>query len=109
VQDDQLVGFLIVGSEVNGEIVKQVREVSGGDIAYWLRDANAMRLVATSLDEKEARLLTEAVKAREADIQAELTQGKGLERIDLAIGKRSFAAAGAAVRSARDAIGAVRP
>lgn len=92
VQGDQLVGFLIVGSEVNADTAKNVREISGGDVAYWMLDGDTLRQVATSLDEQSAPLLAEAILAREADVKAALKEAKSIDRLDLALGERKLAA-----------------
>lgn len=108
VQDDQLVGFLIVGAEVDAETVKQVREISGGEVAFWMLDAGSLRLVASSLDETATRLLVDEVKTREADVKAGLKEGKEPERLDLGLGTRRMAAKLAPLfGQPGDAIGAV--
>lgn len=91
-QGDLLAGFLVVGMPVSEAIVKQVREVSGGEVAYWMLDADKLRLVATSLDEDSAGLLREAVGRMEDKVKGKLAKGESLEQVDLELGGRRNAA-----------------
>jgi len=90
--DQDLVGFLIVGALIDASIVKQVREVSNGQVAYWMLDQEDLRLVATSVEEEDAKLLREAISKIETQVKAQLTDGESLARVDLALGERKFAA-----------------
>jgi serine/threonine-protein kinase len=88
---DELVGFLIVGQPVDQAIAKQVREVSGGEVAYWLLDSDGLRLVATSIPEADQPALREALKTKEAEVKAQLAKGEGVDRIDLSLGGIHYA------------------
>ena len=92
-QGDLLAGFLVVGTPVNAEIVKQVRKVSGGDVAYWMLDGKELRLVATSVDEDSSSLLKESIGKIEDKVKEQLAKGEDLKRVDLALGGRQLAAA----------------
>jgi serine/threonine-protein kinase len=89
---DELVGFLVVGEPVDAGIVKQVREVSGGEVAYWMLDGEQLRLIATSVDEESSALLRTSVESMESLVKERLAAGAGLERIDMALGGRKMAA-----------------
>ncbi len=89
---DELVGFLVVGEPVDAGIVKQVRAVSGGEVAYWMLDGDSLRLIATSVDEESSALLRTSVASMEAMVKERLAEGAGLERIDIALGGRKMAA-----------------
>ena len=88
---DELVGFLLVGSPVNAAIATEVRKVSGGEVAYWLLDDTDLRLVATSLPKEDEAPLREAIKAKEAEIKARLAKSESIDRIDISVGNRNFA------------------
>lgn len=90
---DELVGFLVVGEPVDAAVVKQVREVSGGEVAYWVMDGEKLRLIATSVDETSATLLKESIAAIEDRVVESLHAGRPLERVqDLALGPNKLAA-----------------
>ncbi|HWS27926.1 MAG TPA: protein kinase, partial [Xanthomonadales bacterium] len=89
---DELVGFLIVGVPIDAGIVKQVREVSGGEVAYWMVEAEQLRLVATSVDEDASRLLKAAVGNIETRVKEQLEKGEALKRVDIALGPQLYAA-----------------
>jgi serine/threonine-protein kinase len=89
---DELVGFLVVGEPVDAGIVKQVRAVSGGEVAYWMLDGDRLRLIATSVDEESSALLKTSVESMESVVKERLAAGAGLERIDMALGGRKMAA-----------------
>ena len=89
---DELVGFLIVGVPVDAGIVKQVREVSGGEVAYWMLDGEHLRLIATSVDEDKSTLLKAAVGNIEARVKEQLAKGEALERVDIELGPQQYAA-----------------
>ncbi len=89
---DELVGFLIVGVPIDAGIVKQVREVSGGEVAYWMLDGDQLRLIATSVDEESSALLRTSVDSMASRVTERLGAGEGLERIDIALGARKMAA-----------------
>jgi HAMP domain-containing protein len=89
---DELVGFLIVGVPIDAGIVKQVREVSGGEVAYWMLDGDQLRLIATSVDEESSALLRTSVDSMASRVKERLGAGEGLERIDMALGGRKMAA-----------------
>lgn len=89
---DELVGFLIVGISIDEEIVKQVRKVSGGEVAYWMSEGDKLRLIATSVDAESSTLLKEAVVKIEAKVAERLVAGEGLERVDIVLGSRQMAA-----------------
>jgi serine/threonine-protein kinase len=89
---DELVGFLIVGAPVDASVVKQVREVSGGEVAYWMLDGDKLRLIASSVDEQQSALLKESIAKIEARIKESLAAGEGLKRVDIQLGDRQMAA-----------------
>ena len=90
---DELVGFLIVGVPVDSSVVKQVREVSGGEVAYWVMDGDKLRLIATSVDDASAGLLKDSIANVEAKVIESLHAGSPVARVqDLALGANKLAA-----------------
>lgn len=89
---DELVGFLIVGVPIDAGIVKQVRDVSGGEVAYWMLDGEKLRLIATSVDEDSSALLKTAIGDIEARVKEQLAAGEALKRVDIALGGRQMVA-----------------
>jgi len=90
-QQDDLVGFLVVGSPVDKTIAERVRNVSGGEVAFWLLDGNDLRLVASSMSEAEEVSLRSALKSHESEVKAKLAEAKGIDRIDLTVGELHYA------------------
>jgi eukaryotic-like serine/threonine-protein kinase len=89
---EDLVGFLVVGVPIDASIVKQVRAVSGGHVAYWALDSDKLRLIATSVDEDSSGLLKASIAGIEAKVIEKLHNGEGLKRVDLALGSGQYAA-----------------
>ncbi len=89
---DELVGFLVVGSPIDAGIVKQVREVSGGEVAYWMLDGETLRLIATSIDAEQSALLKDSIGKIVARVKEQLAAGEGLKRVDVELGGRQMAA-----------------
>jgi eukaryotic-like serine/threonine-protein kinase len=93
VMQDELVGFLVIGVPVDAGVVKQVREVSGGEVAYWVLDEDKLRLIATSVDDNAASLLKESIARIEAKVVESLQDGRSLARVrDLSLGSKTLAA-----------------
>ncbi len=89
-KDDILVGFLIVGSEVNRSLCEQIQQVSGAHVAFWGAGSLGVRLLASSLDTSAERLLSEAMVNYQADLAQALSSGKGLDRLDLKLGSENY-------------------
>ncbi|MGE4070277.1 MAG: protein kinase [Lysobacterales bacterium] len=93
VMQDELVGFLVIGVPVDAGVVKQVREVSGGEVAFWVMDQDKLRLIATSVDESAAALLKESISRIEPNLLESLQAGRSLARVrDLSLGSTTLAA-----------------
>ena len=63
-QDQDLVGFLLLAQRVSDDLSGQMAKISGAQIAFWLPQGDQLKLVATSLDDNEAKALQEAVSAQ---------------------------------------------
>ncbi|MCB1600957.1 MAG: protein kinase [Xanthomonadales bacterium] len=93
VLQDELVGFLVIGVPVDASVVKQVREVSGGEVAFWVMDEDKLRLIATSVDDNAASLLKESIARIEPKLVEALQAGRSLPRVrDLSLGAKTLAA-----------------
>lgn len=88
----ELVGYLVVAAAVDRATAMQVREVSGGEVAYWLLDGEDLRLISSSVPEEDTAALRTALAPHADTVRARLREGKGLERVDLALGERHYAA-----------------
>lgn len=81
--DQSAVGYLVVGMAVDDSVARQVREVSGGEVVYWIDEAEGKRLVASSFGEGTATRLASAVAAKLQAIARKLDDGNRPARIDL--------------------------
>lgn len=84
-KDDILVGFLVVGSQIDRSLCEQIQQVSGAHVAYWGAGSLGVRLLASSLQPATERALTEAVAPFRADVAQALASGSGIERLDLKV------------------------
>jgi serine/threonine-protein kinase len=84
-KDGILVGFLVVGSEVDRTLSEQIQQVSGAHVAFWGTGELGLRLLASSLPGAQQKALTEAIAPRRAEIAQALARGEGVPRIDLSM------------------------
>lgn len=89
-KDDVLVGFLVVGSEVDRSLCEQIQQVSGAHVAYWGAGSLGVRLLASSLDTAKERQLSEAMTTYQSDVAHALAAGDGLDRLDLKLGGENY-------------------
>jgi eukaryotic-like serine/threonine-protein kinase len=84
-QDQNLVGFLLLGQSVNDELSRQVAKVSGAQIAFWLPGSASKQLllVASSLDEASGKALQEALTTQTPGVTAAIAAGHPLPRVSL--------------------------
>ena len=91
VQDQILVGFLLIAQTVNNDLSRQVAKVSGAQIAYWLPADDKLLLVASSLDEANTKALQDAL-AKSPDLAAAVKAGKAQSHVPLRFGGEQWSA-----------------
>lgn len=62
-QDQNVVGFLLLAQAVDDELARQVAQVSGAEIAFWMPLGGKPALIASSFDSAQAGQLRERVKS----------------------------------------------
>ena len=92
VQDQILVGFLLIGQSVNNDLSKQVAKISGAQMAYWLPADGKLLLVASSFDEANAKALQDALAAQTAEVTSAVKSGKPLAHLPLRFGNEDWSA-----------------
>ncbi|MCB1633705.1 MAG: protein kinase [Xanthomonadales bacterium] len=92
-KDGILVGFLLVASEVDRALSEQIQQISGAHVAFWGGGDQGIRLLSSSLPAAQEKALGEAIASRRSEIANALTQGQGIDRIDLNIDGERFSAA----------------
>lgn len=88
--EESLVGFLLVASAVDAELAKQISQVSGGDVVFWLQDGEALRLVASSLSSDAEKMLEESMAPRVAEVRSMLAAGEGLKQFSVTLGQTEY-------------------
>jgi methyl-accepting chemotaxis protein len=91
-QDQDLVGFLLLAQRVSDELSDQMAKISGAQIAFWLPQDKQLKLVATSLDDAEAKALQEAVLTQAPELTAAVVGGQSLPRVTLRFAGQQWAA-----------------
>jgi len=82
-QDQNLVGFVLLGQNVNNELCRQVAKISGAQIAFWLAAEKRLLLVAHSFDDATAKALQDAAAQQAPTVQAAIAAGRSLARVPL--------------------------
>ena len=82
-QDQDLVGFLLVGLAVDDGLSKSVAQVSGAQIAFLLPREDGTALVASSFDAAPASELKLVLSEKKAEILPAVQSGKTLDRVAL--------------------------
>ena len=88
-RDENLLGFLLLARTVNNEFAGKVGKASGADIAYVVAKDGAPALFATSLNDKDAEALTQALKTK-VSLEKMLTEATPTERINLQFSGQSW-------------------
>ncbi|MEP6483681.1 MAG: protein kinase [Rudaea sp.] len=82
-QDQDLVGFLLLAQRVGDELSGQMAKISGAQIAFWLPQDKQLRLVASSLNDRDAKALQEAVATQAPQMMTAVANGQSLPRVSL--------------------------
>ena len=82
-QDQDLVGFLLLAQRVSDELSGQMAKISGAQIAFWLPQDKQLRLVASSLNDSDAKALQEAVATQAPQMMTAVASGQSLPRVSL--------------------------
>ena len=88
---EDLLGFLVLGDEVDNEFAATISKLSGADVAYvFLDDAGKQAAIsATSLESAAAEELAKYVGAQ-ADVRTAIAEAKPMQRIALKLGGRDW-------------------
>jgi serine/threonine-protein kinase len=81
--NEDVVGYLVVGMAVDDSIARQVREVSGGEVVFWIDEPDGERLVANSFGEGAVTGLATALGAKAQALAAAMDDGSRSARVDL--------------------------
>lgn len=77
-RDDVLLGTLLVAASVDDAMARAVANAAGAELAFWLPVGDELRLVASSLPERTAAMLSKSVHA-EAGIRAAIRNATIIE------------------------------
>lgn len=106
--NEDVVGYLVVGMAVDDAVARQVREVSGGEVAYWIDEPEGERLVANSFGADSAPGLGNAIRAKAQALAAAMDGASGAATVEIELeGQRWVGRAAALYGQPGEAIGGV--
>lgn len=89
--DDTLVGFLMLGAELDSRQATQIAELSGAQVAYFLKQQGTVKLLATSLSSEKTADLSAAFEANSKATMAVFDE-KPVEKLLFNVGGDEYAA-----------------
>lgn len=90
VLEGEAVGFLLLGDPVDAALARAVADLSGADVAYFLKRQSGAELLAASLDRSQGRALQEAFNANAQALMAVFNR-QPVEKIVLNAGGEDWA------------------
>jgi serine/threonine-protein kinase len=82
-QDQDLIGFLLLGLEVNDAVGARVGKASGAAVAFVLPRAEGAAIIGSSFDAPTKQALSELISSTQSDLGKAIQEGSVLERVSL--------------------------